>query len=271
MSGRGQDLGPVRRDSGDLGEALGPHREVEGGVRTTESVLDRLQNSTAAEVRVLLLDGEVKHGVDHVLELLGASHLAVLGHLANDDDIDVVLLAVVSQHAERALRRAAVRLAVCVVAVIHALERVDDQEERTTSVPGTDSVTRFEQRRDVRLLADAEAVAKAEALSDHFDLIETLLGRVEDHRRAGTSETVGQRQHHGRLAGARRTSEQSSLAGRETLTAEGAVKVVQIRPDLVLERIRNLDVNDVLTKGDILTANVELHSNLLLVVVAFLL
>ena len=69
----------------------------------TEPVLRGLKDPAPLEVLVLCLYGEVHHGVDHVLELVAATHLAGLVDLADDDGIAEVLLAVISDHRQGAL------------------------------------------------------------------------------------------------------------------------------------------------------------------------
>ncbi len=67
----------------------------------TEPVLRGLEDSATFKVLVLRLYGEVHHGVNHVLKLVGTSHLSGLVYLSDDDSIAVVLLAVVSDHGQR--------------------------------------------------------------------------------------------------------------------------------------------------------------------------
>ena len=59
--------------------------EVEHVTTPTEAVLFGLEDTTAFEVLVLLLYREVHHGIDHVLELVGTSHLTGLVHLVDAD------------------------------------------------------------------------------------------------------------------------------------------------------------------------------------------
>ena len=49
----------------------------------TKAVLLGLQDAAAFEVLVFLFDREVHHGIDHVLELVGASHLTGLVYLVD--------------------------------------------------------------------------------------------------------------------------------------------------------------------------------------------
>ena len=63
---------------------------------TTEAVLSSLENSATTKVRVLFLDRKGNHGIDHVLELVRARHLAFLVHLTDDNGIDELLFTVVS-------------------------------------------------------------------------------------------------------------------------------------------------------------------------------
>ena len=59
----------------------------------TEAVFEGLEDTTAFEVLVFLLYREVHHGIDHVLELVGTSHLAGLVDLIDDHTYRASLLA----------------------------------------------------------------------------------------------------------------------------------------------------------------------------------
>ena len=224
-----------------------------------EAVLHRLEDPAAPEVLVLLLDAQLHHGVDHVLELLAAGHLAVLRDLADDDSVRVVGLAPVSDEAECTHGRLRVRLSVVVVAVIHALERVDDEEEGLAGVLRPELVALQQERGDVGLLADREAGLEAEPLSDELHLEEALLGGVEHDDRSTLREPVSHREGHGGLARAGRAGEEDDLAGREALTTECTVHVLDARLHLVAERLGNLDREDVGAEVDGVVADVELH------------
>ena len=95
-----------------------------------EAVLGGLKNSAPTKIGVLLLDRKLHHGVDHVLKLVRTSHLAGLVHLTDDHCVAEVLLAVVSHEAEGTLSRGSVNRTVLVLTVVHALEAIDEEEER---------------------------------------------------------------------------------------------------------------------------------------------
>ena len=72
-------------DLSNFAEACLTKGEVEHVATATEAVLFGLEDTTTFEVLVFLLDREVHHGVDHVLELVGTSHLTSLVDLVDDD------------------------------------------------------------------------------------------------------------------------------------------------------------------------------------------
>ena len=198
--------GSRSREPRNLLESTLLELEEERSARAAEPVLDHLQHAAASQVRVPLLDGEGHHGVDHVLELLRAGHLAALVHLSDDDGVAEVLLAVLSDGLQGASGRAAVdvRAAVLagVLAIVHALEAVDDEEEGLILVAALvpDLVTLREEGGHVGLAAGVEAVVELQALSDQLDLEEALLGRVEQGQAALLRDAVGDLEHHGGLA-----------------------------------------------------------------------
>ena len=145
----------------------------------TESVLLSLDDPTTLEVLILLFHRKVDVGVDHVLELVRSSHLPILGHLSDDENVHCVDLRVVSQHAHRSLRRCGGDATGLEVTVIHALQRVDDKEEWTIWMICTNPVAALEKSLDVVLVADHELVAQTESISSHLDLVDTLLSGVE--------------------------------------------------------------------------------------------
>ena len=61
---------------------------------TTKAVLLSLQNSAPLEVLVLYFYGEMDVRVNHVLKLVTTSHLTILGHLSDDDDINGMLFCI---------------------------------------------------------------------------------------------------------------------------------------------------------------------------------
>ena len=250
-----------RADTRNLLEALVVQAQVKSVTAAAESVLHRLKDATATKVLVLLLDGELHHRVDHVLKLLCAGHFATLVDLADDHRVDVVLLAVVSDEGQRALRAPGVNLPVVVVSVVHALERVHDEEEGLLAVLPRRAklIALLEKSGDVGLLSNREAAAQPKTLSDELDLEKRLLSSVEHHQPTLLGEPIGQVEHHGRLTRAGGTGEQDDLRGRETLTAQGAVDVLDATLNLVSESVRNLDVQDVGSEGDVVVAHIELH------------
>ena len=90
-------LDSASRDSADFREAVAPKLEEDHVAAATEAILLSLQNSAPLEVLILLLDAQVDMGGHHVLELIGAAHLAVLRHLSDDQNIASMLLCVVSK------------------------------------------------------------------------------------------------------------------------------------------------------------------------------
>ena len=81
-------------DARDLSETAISQGEVEDVTSTTEAVLFGRQDAASNQILVLPLDIERDEGIDHVLQLLRACHLAVLGHLTDDDGVAEVLLTV---------------------------------------------------------------------------------------------------------------------------------------------------------------------------------
>ena len=104
-----------------------------------EAILGGLENAAPSEIRVLLLNRKLHHGVDHVLKLVRTSHLAGLVHLTDDHCVAEVLLAVVSHEAEGTLSGSSVNRTVLVLTVVHALEAVDEKEERLVLVTALSS------------------------------------------------------------------------------------------------------------------------------------
>ena len=88
------------RDAGHLLETTLAELEEESSSRSTKSVLHHLKDSATTQIRVTLFDSACHHGVNHVLELLRARHRTRLIHLANDDGIAEVLLAVIGHHTQ---------------------------------------------------------------------------------------------------------------------------------------------------------------------------
>ena len=175
---------------------------------TTEPVLRRLEDPATLEVSVLALHSEVHHGVNHVLELVGTSHLATLVHLADDHGVDVVLLAVVGDHPQGTLSALAVGVTIAVLTIVHALEAVDDEEERLSGVLGPEGIAFLQQCGNMRLLANRESGPQLKAFDHQLHLVEALLCSVEDHRGALTGQAVGHVKHHRGLTGTRLTGKE---------------------------------------------------------------
>ncbi len=141
-----------------------------------------------------------------MLELLATGHLAALVDLSDDDGVAEVLLAVGSDLRQRAGGRAAVDVGAPVfagvLAIIHALEAVDDEEEGLILIAALrpDLVTLLEEGGHVGLAAGVEAVVELQTLSDQLDLEETLFGRVEQGHATLLCDAVCDLEHHGGLA-----------------------------------------------------------------------
>ena len=144
----------------------------------TESVLLGLKHSATSELSVPFLNREVEVSINHVLQLVATGHLPALVHLSDDNSVDHVFLAVISDHFQRADRSLRSPTAILVLPVIHRLQRVDNEEEGLTRIPGSDRITLLEQGGNVSLTADHEAVMEMEAFSNHLDLVEALLAGV---------------------------------------------------------------------------------------------
>jgi len=227
--------------------------------RATEPVLGHLEDSAAEQLGPLvLLDRELHHRVDHVLEHVPTRKLSVFTDLADDDGAGVVLLAPVRDERQSALRRAAVGRTVGVLAVVHGLEAVHHEDELLVGVLRSKLVTVLEQRGDVNLLAHRETVLEAESLRCKLDLVETLLTGVEDPDGSVAHQAVHQLEHHCRLSRARSSGEQGHRRGRDTLTAERAVDVVHVGLDPSAKRLGHLHVQDVSAKIESVLS-VELH------------
>ena len=72
---------------------------------STEAVLLRLEDTTTSEVLVFLFDREVHVRIDHVLELVGTSHLTGLVDLIDDKADCAGVLAEVGDLLEASNRR----------------------------------------------------------------------------------------------------------------------------------------------------------------------
>ena len=197
-------------DSGHFLETIPTESQEEGVAAATKPVLRGLKDSATLKVLVLYLYGEVHHGVNHVLKLVGTSHLTGLVHLADDDSIAVMLLAVICNHGQSAFGALAVRMTVLVEPIIHALEAINDEEEGLTRIGLTETVCILQQRGDISFLAGNESVTELEAFADQLDLEEALFGGIKNDRSAGLGELVSQDQHHRGLTGSRFTRKEGN-------------------------------------------------------------
>ena len=118
------------RDPGNLLKSPPIQSEEERMTTPAEAILGGLENAAPSEIRVLLLNRKLHHGGDHVLELIRTGHLTGLVHLTDDHCVAEVLLAVVSHEAEGTLSGSSIDRAVLVLTVVHALEAIDEEEER---------------------------------------------------------------------------------------------------------------------------------------------
>ena len=224
----------------------------------TEPVLRGLKNSATLKVLVLGLYGEVHHGVNHVLKLVGTSHLARLVDLADDDSIAVVLLAVVSDHGQSTFCRLAVGVTIGVLTIVEALKAVNDEEEWLLRVSLAKLVSVSQQRRYVVLLATDEAVAELKSFTYQLDLEEAFLSSVEEAYRARLGELISQGEHHGGLTRPRLTGEEGHRRRSKAFTTQSRVDVPEAGLVLVPELLGYLEVEDIRTKSDVIL-NVELH------------
>lgn len=224
----------------------------------TEPVLRGLKNSATLKVLVLGLYGEVHHGVNHVLKLVGTSHLTRLVDLADDDSIAVVLLAVVCNHGQSTFSRLAVGVTIGVLTIVQTLEAIDDEEEGLLRVSLAKLVSVSQKRGDVVFLATDEAVTELEAFTDQLDLEEAFLSSVEEAYRARLGELVSQGEHHGGLTRPRLTGEEGHRRRSKAFTTQSRVDVPEAGFMLVPELLRDLEVEDVSAKSDVVS-NVELH------------
>ena len=165
----------------------------------TEPVLRGLEDSATFKVLVLRLYGEVHHGIDHVLKLVGTSHLTRLVNLSDDDSVAVVLLTVICNHGQCTFSRLAVGVTIGVLTIVQTLETVDDEEEWLLRISSPKLVSVSQQRGDVVFLATDETVAELESFTYQLDLEEAFLSSVEEAYRARLGQLVSQREHHGGL------------------------------------------------------------------------
>lgn len=148
----------------------------------TEPVLRGLKDPAPLEVLVLCLYGEVHHGVDHVLELVAATHLTGLVDLANDNSIDEMLLAVISNHSQGAFRAPTIGVTILVEPVVQALETVNNQEEGLPGICLAELVCVLQQCGNMSFLAGNESVTELKPFADQLDLEEAFLSSIENDR-----------------------------------------------------------------------------------------
>jgi len=224
----------------------------------TEPVLRGLKDPAPLEVLVLCLYGEVHHGVNHVLKLVGTSHLSGLVHLSDDDGVAEVLLAVVSNHGQGTLSALAVGVTIGVLTIVEALKAINDEEEGLTRISLTKLISILQQCRNVGFLAGDEAIAEAKAFTDQLDLEEAFLCSVKNTYRTRLGELVSQGEHHGGLTRPGLTGEEGHRRWGEALATKGRVDITEAGLVLVPELLGYLEIEDVSSEFDIISY-VELH------------
>ena len=218
---------------------------------TAEPVLGGLEDSATLEVLVLCFHAEVHHGIDHVLKLVGTSHLTRLVDLTDDNSVAVVLLAVVSNHSQGTFSRLAVDVTIGVLTIIEALKAVDNHEEWLTRVRLAKLVSVLEQGGNVVFLASDKAVPELESFANQLDLEEAFLCSVEEADRTRLGELVSQGQHHGGLTRTRLTREEGDRTRSEAFATEGAIDITEARLVLLAKLLGDLKVEDVGSKVDV--------------------
>ena len=163
---------------------------------TTEPVLRSLEDSATFKVLVLRLNGKVHHGVNHMLKLVATGSLARLADLSDDDSIAEVFLAIISNHTQRSFGTLGVDVTIAVLTIIHALEAINNEEERLTRIGCPKGITLFEECRNVSFLTNLESTLKAKSFNNQLDLEEAFLSSVENDRRTRLGELISQGQHH---------------------------------------------------------------------------
>ena len=224
----------------------------------TEPVLRGLEDSATFKVLVLYLYGEVHHGVNHVLKLVGTSHLSRLVDLANDDSVAVMLLAVIGDHGQGTLCALAVDMTVVVLTIVEALEAVDNQEEGLTRIGLAKLISILQQCGNVSFLAGDEAIPEAEAFTDQLDLEEAFLSSVEDAYRTRLGELVSQGEHHGGLTRPGLTGEEGYRRRGKAFATQSTINIVETGLVFVPELLWDLEVQDVGAEFDVVS-DIELH------------
>ena len=216
-----------------------------------EPVLLGFKDTAAKEVCFLLLNREVHVSVNHVLELVGTGHLALLVHLVDNDCHGSGLLAEVRdlfQTADGSIRRL---VAVGVLAVIEALEGINDHDQAFLGIGLLELASTVNEISDERLVTTHKAGLELEALSSHSCLVQAFLCSIEETDVTLLGKRVGNSEHHRGLTGTRFASEESDTRGRESLAANSTVEVVEAGWDLYSEVGWDFDVEDVGTELDV--------------------
>ena len=249
------------RDPGNFLETVASKGEEEGVTTTAEPVLGGLEDSATFKVLVLCFHAEVHHGIDHVLKLVGTSHLTRLVNLTDDDSIAVMLLAVVSNHCQAATILSSSTTTIGVLPIIQRLEAVHDEEEGLVLVTAlvTQSVAVLQESRDRSLLASMETVLEVKTLSNELHLVEAFLSSVEHHQGTVPGEAISHLQHHGSLTTTRSTSKESHSGRSKSTTTQSRVDVINATLDLVSKLLRNLNIKNVRPELDVIRLDVELH------------
>ena len=201
---------------GDLAQALGHHLEHADLVGGAEAVLHRAQDA----VGVPAVPFEIQHGVDHVLDHLGAGDLSVLGHVADEQQRAADVLGVADQRlrggahlAHRAGRRLD-RFGP------QRLDGIDDDEIGRRSG--------FERRQDVRQAGFAgerdRRIRQAEALGAQAHLRRRFLAGKIDGAPAGARQRRRELQQQRRFADARLAADEQRRS-RDDAAAGDAVEL----------------------------------------------
>ena len=221
------------RGVGDLAQSGVAHLEDADLVGRAEAVLGRAEDPEGVEALAL----QVEHRVDDVLEHARPGDRALLGHVPDEEDRDVVALRDLEEArgALAELRDAASRGADRVRA--HRLDRVDDREGRTCLAD------RLHDRGQVRLGEERDAGAvDAEAASAELHLNGRLLaGDVEDG--PALAEPRGGLHEQAALADAGVAAEQDERPA-DHAAAEHAVELGDAGRDAVLRGHRYLVERD---------------------------
>ena len=150
-------------------------------------------------------------------------------------------------------------MTIAILSIVHALEAVDDEEEGLTGVSLAKFITLAQQRGNMGFLAYREAVTELEAFDDQLHLEERFLSRVEEGNPSGSGNGIGQGEGHRGLTRPGLTGKEGDHGRRKALAAQGAIDIVEAGLKLVPELFRHLDIEDVLTEGDSVIGDVELH------------